>query len=411
MNLKKENFSVSLVEGELKKLIESAISILSKKNKDKFNNKKLGFYLKEKCRSLQNLKLESLSDNYLTSWKYRESFIPLDCLEELCKLIGKNLNEFTEKIEKIKLTSSKNTSGIPIKYLADYNSVNGDRIEKEQKVVSLPGYFRVIINTYRKPNHQFELVIYNSQLAKKIEEIGKNDRNLTRAVVKFIDERTVMIKKDFFGNLLNPYPASQTLRISVGNFLPRDRKNKITKEFTDKKFGLRMNVLINPEDWNFSTLDRFLESKKNTELAKELLSLNYNVFPITANDPNKLKYGIPDLVLGFKKFKIPIEITSIQPTKLKVNSKRPNAPHGSTWTRISGRILPIFLYGLENNTPTFIIVNKKWKKYKHCIKLVKKLKKFNCFIFFSNFQGDWSKEVVMKIDETLKSAQYDLPWY
>ena len=158
-------------------------------------------------------------------------------------------------------------------------------------------------------------------------------------------------------------------------------------------------------------LDMFLESKENRDLAKELISLNYKVIPITTNNPKKLKYGVPDLILEFKNQKIPIEITTFRPTKLKSNSKRPNAPHGSTWARVSGRILPIFLYGLEKHLPTFIIINEKWKKFKHCRILAKKLKKFNCFIFFSNFQKGWHKKIANKIDNIMKGIQYDLPWY
>lgn len=403
-DLEKENFSVKLRRGELKKLIKLAISALSEKNSRKPNNKQLARFLKESCKSLRNPTEKSIGDSYIALWKYNDDFIPLDCLEELCKLTNKNFSELEGKIERIKLRILKNSIGIPIESLT--------KIEKEEReeMISLPGFFRAIVNTYRKLTHQFELVIYNSKFVKKVEEISKNNRNLARAIVELGDKNAI-IKKNIFGNLLRAYPDSQTVRISIGNSLSRERKSEIIKKTANKNFGLRVGILINPKEWNFSVSDRFLESKENMELARKLINLNYKIFTVTTNDPNKLKYGIADLVLEFKKFKIPIEITTLQPTKLKINSKKPNAPHGSTWVRITGRILQIFLYGLENHVPSFVIINEKWKEYKHCRVLVQKLRNFGCFVFFSNFQNNWFKEIAKKIVETLRDVSYDLPWY
>ena len=169
----------------------------------------------------------------------------------------------------------------------------------------------------------------------------------------------------------------------------------------NKSNTMKIKLNLNPCDWGLTSLDRFLESKEERELAEKLILLGYKVFPITYNDENKLDRGCADLLIDFGKKKVFIEITTISPSQRDIK-KGINSPHGHIWTRVSGRMFPLLLSCLEDKGECFFVMNKKWENYKHVRYFVKKLKQFNCFVLFSNFEKDWSREIANKIHNKLK---------
>ena len=47
----------------------------------------------------------------------------------------------------------------------------------------------------------------------------------------------------------------------------------------------------------------------------------------------------------------------------------------------------------------------KWKRYNHVNYFVNKLEKFGCFVIFTSFLRNWSREVSQKIDLKLKELK------
>ena len=257
------------------------------------------------------------------------------------------------------------------------------------KNITLPASINITYNTHSNC-YKYRLIIYNSKMSKLL-----LNKKIRAKLVKIGD--SFYLHKDDKGNLITPRPKSQNLFMSIKKILPLE-KNLLKK----KSKTIRVKLELNPEEWGLIELDRFLESKEEKELAKRLILLGYKVSPITCNDENKLDKGCADLLVELEDKKIPIEITITSPSSRDIK-RGINSPHGHQWVKVSGRILPLFLYCLNNKTPCFFIMNKKWKKYKHVRYFTNKLEKFNCFVLLSNFSKDWAKDIANKIHSKLKN--------
>lgn len=259
----------------------------------------------------------------------------------------------------------------------------------ENNLITLPASINKTYDIHSNC-YKYRLIIYNSKMSKLL-----LNKKIRAKLVK--RGNSFYLYKDNKGNLITPRPKSQNLFMSLKKIIPLDKKFLKKKSKT-----IRIKLELNPDEWGLVDLDRFLESEEEKELAKKLILLGYKVSPITSNDENKLDKGCADLLLDLKDKKIPIEITTTSPSSRDIK-RGINSPHGHQWVKISGRVLPLFLYCLNSKTPCFFIMNKKWKKYKHVRYFTNKLEKFNCFVLLSDFSKDWAKDIANKIHSKLKN--------
>jgi len=256
-------------------------------------------------------------------------------------------------------------------------------------LIELPASINVMYN--KNSNcYQYRLIIYNSKMSNLL-----FNRKLRAKLIK--RKGAYYLIKDSSGNLVTPRPKSQNLFMSIKKMI----KEGEFLNLKNKSNTMKIKLNLNPCDWGLTSLDRFLESKEERELAEKLILLGCNVFPITYNDKNKLERGCADLFIQLENKKVFIEITTISPSNRDVK-KGINSPHGHIWTRVSGRIFPLLLSCLENKGECFFIMNKKWEMYNHVKYFAKKLKQFNCFVLFSDFENNWMESIANKIYNKIK---------
>ena len=258
-----------------------------------------------------------------------------------------------------------------------------------KEIMQVPSSINIIpdknSNTFK-----YRLIIYNSRMSNLLSN-KKFRAKLTKRNGEYY------LSKNSKGNLITSRFKSRTLFVSIGKMI-----NK--REFSNlknKSNTIKIKLNISPNEWGLTSLDRFLESKEERELAKRLMFYEYKVHPITYNDRDKLDRGCADLFLDWKGKKILIEITTTSPSSREVQ-KGINSPHGHQWVKVSGRILPLLISCLGKKSFCFFIMNKKWDEYKHVRYFIGKLERLRCFVILSSFSKDWSIEVVNKIRKVLK---------
>lgn len=101
-DLPNDKFCVLLKQNVPKQLINLAADKFTDSNKQHSKYKLLAKHLQKNCESLSGIKLKSINPTYLSAWKYRKKFIPLDCAIELYKILNKNSDDLENDIESIK---------------------------------------------------------------------------------------------------------------------------------------------------------------------------------------------------------------------------------------------------------------------------------------------------------------------
>ncbi|MBI2507452.1 hypothetical protein HYV89_00690 [Candidatus Woesearchaeota archaeon] len=100
------NICVLLRKGWQKKLIVNAANKISHKKFGQY--KKLSYYLKEKCKSFDQIDVSSIFDVYIPLWKKNKKFIPIDCAIELMKLNNLNSSHLENNIYRMKILRTHN---------------------------------------------------------------------------------------------------------------------------------------------------------------------------------------------------------------------------------------------------------------------------------------------------------------
>jgi len=122
-DLPQTEFGVLLDKNLQKRLIERAVENLYRQTGIRWGKyKELARYLKAKCKSLEQVKVNSIWDTYLPNWKLNGKFISIDCLLELCKLAKANLESIEKQGVKVKYKISPNRTAInfPFVYNEDF---------------------------------------------------------------------------------------------------------------------------------------------------------------------------------------------------------------------------------------------------------------------------------------------------
>jgi hypothetical protein len=261
--------------------------------------------------------------------------------------------------------------------------------------VTFPAAINVMYN--RSSNcYQYRVIIYNAKFSKLL--FGKKEK--ARLIKK--DNKFYLVK-DNLGNLLNPSPEHQTTFMSIRSML-NDMNEDLPLGNTKKSTTIKTKVNLDPSEWGLTTLDVFLESKEERDLAEKLMGLDYEVETITYNDKNKFESACADLILYYKNKKIPIEITITAPSESYALSGV-NSPHGHQWTKVSGRITPLIVYSTEKNLKSFMIINQKWESYPHVRYIIDKLKNLNCHVLLSDFSDTWSTQTANEINRLLHKEE------
>ncbi|MFH1257247.1 MAG: hypothetical protein V1494_08235 [Candidatus Diapherotrites archaeon] len=264
-------------------------------------------------------------------------------------------------------------------------------------IITLNGLLRAYLyNKWKSP--KIELIIYNAKFAQVTEKLNET----FCAIIEFGND-PILIKKAPFGNRFYSQVKNQTSVLSIAKLISLEEKN-IIRELVKENGGYytkNVEVQINPSEWNMQFHDFFTESPEEQQLVKELAE-NFKMQNITANSKKAKKYGNGDILLTYQQKEVPIEITIHPPSyRQKEIKKGINAPHGQKWGKVTSRILPMFIFSVNNKSPSFIIIHNDWKKYSHTQKLKEQIKKSKCFLIYTNFQKDWEKCVRAEIERFL----------
>ena len=276
------------------------------------------------------------------------------------------------------------------------NSVN--------KYTTLNGLLRV----YRYKNSKspkLELIVYNASLTNKLIDLNKKYDNY-RATVE-ISGDVFIVSKSPFGNRFYPRTKNQFSTLPLAKIINLQKKYELGKLIQDNKnyYSKRVEVKVNPTDWNLEHYEMFSESPEERELVKKLSSI-FQVDNITANPKNSKRYGNADLLVTYKCQQVPIEITTSQPSKQKKEvNKGCNAPHGARWSKLASKILTLLIYTIENNFPSVVIIPDEWRPYTHTLQLQKSLQNNNCFIIYSSFKDNWAEIVTEKLCQILSDKK------
>ena len=151
---------------------------------------------------------------------------------------------------------------------------------------------------------------------------------------------------------------------------------------------------INLEDWGSKfKLESLFNDKNEKELALALHDMDFTLF---ATHSHEFDIGIGrDGNLSSI-----IEITNFQPY-IKKPSQGPSTMFGSIGSIISSKIQTTRIWSIKTHMKSFIIISKNWSSSSWLNKLKKEAENDNCFIIFTDFQGNWASEIAKQIVDYL----------
>jgi len=232
------------------------------------------------------------------------------------------------------------------------------------------------------------ITIYNSKF-------GKINNGTFCLIEKFEEDKFIIRKTNqFIGNKLYMLKSK-----SVGISIPRENiSEKILKKLTTKVIPIKIGIYLT--EWDISIKDIFsTESKEDGELAESLNKIG------EIKKPRKFENLKADIILSYKNMKIPIEITTIKPSEI---SKRPQNRRNSIK---SSQILMRFYFSIKwnyiHNLSTILVLSKEWEKEKWIKEEEKFMKKFNCFILFTDFLDNWENKISQDIKRLIESSRFN----
>jgi hypothetical protein len=232
------------------------------------------------------------------------------------------------------------------------------------------------------------ITIYNS----KFGEVN----NGKFCIVKFIGDDKFIIRKtnDFHGSKIYLLTSK-----SVGISVSRKRlPEEITSKLSTKVIPIKIGVYL--EEWKISVRDLFsTESKEDGELAEELSKIG------EVDKQNKFKSLKADILFSKKGMTIPIEITIGKPSDI---SKRDQGRKSSIKSsQIMLRLYYSIKWNLLRGLPTILIIHKDWEQYEWVSKEQEFMKRFNCYVIFTNFKENWAKKVAQEIKRLTESSRFN----
>jgi ribosome-binding ATPase YchF (GTP1/OBG family) len=102
---------------------------------------------------------------------------------------------------------------------------------------------------------------------------------------------------------------------------------------------------------------------------------------------------------------IPIEITIGKPSDI---SKRDQGRKSSIKSsQIMLRLYYSIKWNLLRGLPTILIIHKDWEQYEWVSKEQEFMKRFNCYVIFTNFKENWAKKVAQEIKRLTESSRFN----
>lgn len=158
----------------------------------------------------------------------------------------------------------------------------------------------------------------------------------------------------------------------------------------NKKFSKQPLVGIYYEDWkNILDIKKLFLYTEEGILAKELFDRKIKVLSTHSID---FDIGILD-----KKCSL-ISIIEITKSSHNSNSFAMFSTHGS---RIVAKAQTLRIWSIKNNKPSFVVINKKWSKFRWIEDFKEICRKDKCYVLFTSFNKNWEKEIADKIQELL----------
>lgn len=230
------------------------------------------------------------------------------------------------------------------------------------------------------------ITIYNSKFG--------DITNGEYCLIENFEKDKVIIRKSnkFIGNKLYLL-LSRSVGISIPRkLIPENVLNNLSTNVIPIKIGISLS------EWGISIADLFgTESKEDGELAEELNKIG------EVKKPSKFESLKADIIFNYQDKKIPIEVTTIS---ISQTSNQPQ--HGMSSIKAS-QIIMRFYFSIKWNylhgLPTILIIHKDWAKQRWIQEEEKFMKKFNCYILFTDFQGNWAKQTSQDIKRLTESSR------
>lgn len=264
--------------------------------------------------------------------------------------------------------------------------------ENDNKESILSGYVR-----YRPKNQTFYLMINSKRLADHFISLNKQINVDVKRKDKFF-----VINKNNEGNILKPKNRELVTCISGNKLLSKEEKSFL--QLDSNKFSFSTKIKINPNNFGLNKFQLYPDHDA-ARLANELEKLVFKI-PSRIMTSHAFEH---DLVTNYKNKKIIIEISQIRPSKKRSNYL--NFKHQSLGGCIRARIFDIYLNCAnnklknQNNIFGFVILNKKWKEYKHIKDILPECVLVNCFVLFTDFSNlVWPKKIAGDIIKIIENG-------
>jgi len=94
-------------------------------------------------------------------------------------------------------------------------------------------------------------------------------------------------------------------------------------------------------------------------------------------------------------------LSVIEITAQKPQGKWKCGRYSSSGSRITSKIQSARLWSIENNKPSFVIIQNMWKEYNWVNELKSKASENKAYVIFSDFKKGWERTVYRKINSFL----------
>ncbi len=267
-----QNLCVLLNDNLNKYLIEKSADNLASETRKKFGKyKNLSLYIKDNCKCTSKISLNSVQDNYIKSWKDGKSYIPLECVILLARLLNYKIS--IKNILKIKYKNSHNKNSINPFYVYDKDLAylsEAIRVEGHIKKNSLNVFISnknlnfikkltIIINKYLREDYIYnflsiEVDIPKDKKAKEIFSKNRSFRFHIRQLDNHIRNKIIFYDKLYkdkqFYKILFEDGSTQDIKI----FLDKDELKGYSSfgiagasygiQIPNMTFGLLLNSLL-----------------------------------------------------------------------------------------------------------------------------------------------------------------------
>ncbi len=241
------------------------------------------------------------------------------------------------------------------------------------KLIFLNGCVRIT-----SKSNNVGITVYNSKF-------GETAKGEYCRIEKMEDKLVIRKSNKFFGSKIH-FLISKSVGISVPRKILTE---KIISTLSYKVTPINVGIYL--DEWELKIKDIFsTESREEGELAEEL-----DKFGVISKK-KKFDDLKADIVFTKKNVTIPIEITNTSP--LSHTKFRNSRKSGVKSALIFERLYFFIRWNLIYKSPTILILNKEWEKIGWLKKEQEFMKKFNCHVIFTDFQGKWAKAVSYKIN-------------